>query len=190
MVTTSRRAAIAMAIAAGFAALVAGCGRPPSRAELQATFDEAERLCLDQRYDEARMALKAYLMLDPLHPGAHFYLGVTYLAPADIRDSALAEQEFQLALSLFERRGRQSGIKRYDARYFELMCNLHTANALYVQAGVLAQDRSLRSVARELLIRAQDFVERARTVNPGATEVREVEASIQRLAGALASSAR
>ena len=108
----------------------------------------------------------------------------------DIRESVLAENEFKLALKLFESQGRQCGIKRYDARYFELMCNLHTANALYGQAGVIAKDRSLHTVARELLVRALDFVERGRTINPGAGEVRVVEESILQLAALLGSDAR
>ena len=187
---TARGRAVYAVVAMGVVACAAGCNRPPTRAELQAKFAEAERLCLDQRYGEAQAALKSYLLLDPLHPGAHFYLGLTYFATFDIRDSVLAENEFQLALQLFENQGRQSGIKRFDPRYFELMCNLNTAKTLCVQADVLIQDRSLHGIARGVLARAQEFVERGRAINPKAADVSEIEAYVNDLAAALNATGR
>ncbi len=180
MVRVGRRTAIACA--ALIVALGAGCDRPPNAAALRAKFDEAERLCLDQRYDEAKQLLKAYLLLDPGHPGAHFYLARTYLASLDVRESGLAENEYQLALRLFERQGRISGIKRYDASYFELMCQLDSANALWSQATVLAQEPTLIPIALDSLRRAAEYVERGRAVNPKAPEVETVAARIRELA--------
>jgi len=185
MVTGSSRAAIALAIAAGVAALITGCSRPLKAAELQAMFAEAERLCLDEKYADAKAQLKAYLMLDPLHPGAHFYLARTYFSSFDIREMGLAENEYQTALKLFERRGRESGIERFDARYFELMCNVDAAKALYVQADIISQDRSFTDVALDSLARAQTYLERARLVNPNAAEISVVEESLRDLAARL-----
>jgi tetratricopeptide (TPR) repeat protein len=185
MVTLQGRAATAMA--AGLVLLAAGCGRPPGAAELQAKFAEAERLCLDQKYEEAKAHLKAYLLVDPLHPGAHYYLARTYMASLDIRETGLAENEFQMALNLFERRDRESGIQRFDARYFELICNLDSATALWIQAQILAQDRSLIPIAQESLARARKYVERGRAINPNATEVAVVDERIRELAAGLSS---
>lgn len=172
-------------IAAGLMLLAAGCDRPPSAAELQAQFAEAERLCLDQKYEEAQAAFKAYLMLDPLHPGAHFYLARTYLASIDVRQMGLAENEFQMALQLFERRARESGIQRYDARYFELMCHVDAAKALLIQAQILAQERSLIQISLESLARAEDYLQRARGVNPDAQEISAVDTQVQDFAARL-----
>ncbi len=183
MVIVRGRAAIA--IAAGLITLAAGCNRGPTPAELQAKFDEAERLCLDQQYADAQSALKAYLMLDPLHPGAHFYLARTYLASLDVRQMGLAENEFKTALGLFERRNRESGIKRYDARYFELMCNIDAAKALLIQAEVFARERSLVDVSLQSLARAEQYIAAARTVNPNATEITDTEKAIQDFAAQL-----
>lgn len=182
MVTLGRRIGILCAALFVFAA---GCDRPPTAGELQTKFDAAEKLLLDQRYDQAKQEFKQYLLLDPTHPGAHFYLARTYMASLDARESGLAENEYQLALRLFEKQGRQSGIKRYDPQYFELMCQLDSANALWVQAGVLSQDPTLNSIALDALRRAAEYVERGRAVNPNAAEVNEVGARVFELAAKL-----
>jgi len=177
-----------VACAALLLSLSAGCDRAPTAAALQAKFDEAERLCLDQKYGEAKQLLKEYLLLNPHHPGAHFYLARTYIASLDVRETSLAVNEYQLALRLFQEQGRISGITRYDPTYFELMCQLDSANALWVQAQVLAQDRTLIPTALGSLRLAHEYIERARTVNPKATEVDIVAARIGELAGELVSS--
>lgn len=179
-----------MVCAAICVALGAGCDRRPDAAALQAKFDEAERLCLDQRYDDAKRLLKEYLLLDPDHPGAHFYLARTYMASLDIRETSLAENEYQLALRLFQRQGRISGIKRYDQNYFELMCQLDSAKALGIQAEILARERALIPDALASLRRANDYVERARAVNPSAPEVEAVGAPIRELAAELQPASR
>ncbi len=180
----------AIVCAAVFLSLGTGCDRAPNAAALQAKFDEAERLCLDQRYEDAQKLLKEYLLLDPDHPGAHFYLARTYMASRDIRETSLAENEYQMALRLFERQGRVSGIKRFDPRYFEMMCHLNSATTLEIQARILAQDRTLIPVALESLRRALEYVERARAVNPKASEIEIVGEPIRELAGRLQAAAR
>lgn len=183
MVITGRR--MGFLCAALFVCVSAGCHRAPTASELQAKFDAAEKLLLDQRYDEAKRAFKHYLLLNPSSPGAHFYLARTYLASLDARESNLAENEYQLALRLFESQGRESGIKRYDPKYFELMCQLSSADALWVQASVLSRDPTLTRIALDVLRRAADYVERGRAVNPKANEVNEVGNRIHELAAKL-----
>lgn len=178
----SRPAAI---IAVGLILLGLGCARPPTTSELQAKFAEAERLCLDQKYAEAQAALKAYLMLDPLHPGAHYYLARTYVMSRDVRYMGLAENEYQTALRLLDGRGRESGITRFDPNYFELMCNVDSARALYLQATIFAQDRTQWDISLGSLARAKAYLSRARTVNPNATETTEIENLVDELAAIL-----
>jgi tetratricopeptide (TPR) repeat protein len=182
MVTLGRRIGILCAALFVFAA---GCDRPLAAAELQTKFDQAEKLLLDQRYDEAKQAFKQYLLQDPKHPGAHYYLAQTYIASLDARQSGLAENESQLALRLFHEQDRKSGINRYDPKYFEMMCEISSAKALYIQAGVLSQDATLTSIALDSLRRAADYIERARAINPNAAEINDVGIPIRELAAKL-----
>jgi len=166
--------------------VAAHCGGTPDEAALQAQFDQAEQLCLDRRYPQARQLLKELLLEKPLHPGAHFYLARTYMASRDLRETGLAEYEFQLALRLFQQQDRTSGIERFDPRYFEMMCQLDSANSLLTQAHVLAQDATLVPLALDSLRRATEYVERGRTVNPKASEVDIVGEPIRAFAAQLA----
>ncbi len=159
-----------MALVCGVLAvqLAAGCERRPDAVQLQAQLDEAERLCLELKFDEARVLLKAYLLKDPENPGAHFYLGRTYLLSVP----ALAEGEYQTALRLFIRQGSVSPTKRLSPEYFELMCNVDSAKALWLQTGLaLATPGAPSAAIRDPLVRAFDYLARARKTNAAAPEI-------------------
>jgi hypothetical protein len=166
---------------AAVALVWAGCARAPSPAELGAQFDEAERLCLDGKFDEANVVLKRYLMHRPEDAGAHYYLGRTFMLSKDFRPM-LAEGEFQTALRLFQRQGRESPIERFDPAYFEMMCNIDSAKVLYLQCVTVASLGATPNTFEPILGRALGYIDRAQSIMPGAAEVEQVGGPIRELA--------
>jgi len=160
---------------------VAACSHEPTAEELSAQFAEAERLCLEAQFAEAKVQLKNYLLHDPLSPGAHYYLARTYMLSQDFRP-AMAEGEFQTALRLFLKNGRASGIKRFTPEYFEMMCYLDSAKviALYCDAGLRAG--AAPSPFREHLSRALGYLESAKKVMPDAAELEAVGGPVRAVA--------
>ncbi len=163
------------------AAAAASCAPQPTPEELRAQFAEAEQLCLDGQFEKAKMLLKDYLLHDPEHPGAHFYLARTFTWSQDFRP-ALAEGEFQTALRLFIRQGRKSPIDRFSAEYFEMMCYLESAKVISMQCVAGFAAGASPQVLREPTLRALDYVEQARAVMPNAPEVDQIGQPIRVLA--------
>ncbi|PCJ52534.1 MAG: hypothetical protein COA73_16180 [Candidatus Hydrogenedentota bacterium] len=96
-------------------------------------FEQGEFLCLEQRWEEARPVLREFLLNNPEHAGAHFYLGRAYLLAEDFRP-AIAEGEFQTALHLFQRQGKVLPIERLETpEYFEFICHLDSAKVCYLE---------------------------------------------------------
>lgn len=156
--------------------LLAGCIREPNDEALQVMFDEGEYLCLDQRFGEARSLLKAYLMYEPEHAGAHFYLGRAFWAGDDFKP-VIAEGELQLALELFIDQGRVSSIERFGDDYFEMICNVESVKVLALQMSRGAPSEEWM----KLLERAEMYVVRAEAVMPEVQDVRDSRELVERL---------
>lgn len=157
------------------------CAPDPSPEQLRAQFAEAERLCLEGEFQNAKVLLKDYLIHDPEHAGAHYYLARTFMLSQDFRP-IMAEGEFQTALRLFVRQGRTSPIDRFSAEYFEMMCYLDSARVIHVQCDAAFNAGAPPNVLRQPLERALDFVAKARTVMPTAAEVDQIGDPIRELA--------
>jgi len=142
-------------------------------------FERAEYLILEQRYEEAIPVLKQFLLKNPYHSGAHYYLGRCYFAPKDKFWFAIAEGEIQTALALFLRDGKKSTIQRFSAEYFELICHLDIAKIRLRQAMFLTEKLGDFRAAAALLEQATHSVEAAREVSPNSPDVQQIDQLIR-----------
>lgn len=154
--------------------LLVGCDKAPDDQALQALFDEGEYRCLEKQWVEAHAVLKAYLIYRPDHPGAHFYLGRSYL----VSHPAIAEGEIQTALELFIEGGRSSSIERFGHEYFELICGIDSAKACLLQIDYMWAWGAPPALALPLLERAERYVREADLVIPDTQEVGSLERRI------------
>ena len=150
-----------------------GCAARYDQQELSELFARAETLCRDQSWDEAQETLKTYLLEDPAHPGAHYYLARTYLVAKDFRP-AVAEGELQTALRLFVQNGRVSPIERFSNEYFEMICNFDAANVLLWQMDELHAYGAPYAAMGPLLARAEAYANEAYRIMPQAKEVLKI----------------
>ncbi len=157
--------------------LPAGCDRSPDEQGLQSLFDEGEYLCREMRWEEARTVLREYLLYDPDHAGAHFYLGRAYLFSEDFRP-AIAEGELQTALELFVEGGRISPIERFGHDYFELICYVESAKVYLLQIEFLLLIRVSAAYIQPLLDQAERYIAEAEQIMPNTKEVRSVKEAI------------
>lgn len=151
--------------------------RPPVDETL---FEDAEIYCLDQKWDEARVALIDVLRENPLHPGAHFYLGRAYMFGTEFRP-IMAEGEFLTALNLFRKQDRKSGIDRFKPKYFEMMCYIEAAKSNLVQIDLYLRSGAPLNSVQNLVADAAFYAERAERINPQAAEVRDLMAILDAL---------
>jgi len=138
-------------------------------------FEQAEYLILEQRYEEAIPLLKQFLLNQPRHSGAHYYLGRCYFASTRNFWFALAEGEIQTALVLFERDGKKSAIPRFSDVYFEFICHIDMAKIRLKQAMFLMENLGDFGTARTLLEQAAHSVEHARRIAPDSPDVPTME---------------
>jgi len=145
-------------------------------------FKHAEYLCLEQRWDEAIPMLKAFLVENPSHAGAHFYLGRCFMLSPEPW-LAIAEGEFQTALHFFIESGRKLPIQRFNApSYFEMMCHIETGKIYYEQVAKLIELRGdSPSSIRELIGKFQTATEEAKKAAPDAPEVAQMEERLDEL---------
>lgn len=136
-------------------------------------FRHAELYCLDQKWDQARTALVEVLRENPLHPGAHFYLGRAYMFGSDFRP-VMAEGEFLTALSLFRRQNRESRIERFAPKYFEMMCYIEAAKANLIQVDFYLRTGAPLEAVQGLVGDASHYAEQAQQISPNAPEVRDL----------------
>ncbi len=134
-----RERVIALFMTVALAALLtSACSRPPE----EDLFATGETLYLDQRYNEAIDAFKRFLLDNPNHAGAHFYLGTCYFASDDNRWLGIAQGELLTAIALFERQGKVSPIPRFDDTYFELISHINLAKIYLGLVLTIVEDRS------------------------------------------------
>lgn len=154
--------------------LIAGCGTSLDEQEIDDLFVQGEYLCLEERWSEARTVLKEFLVHRPNHAGAHFYLGRAY----HYSRPTLAEGELQTALELFIEDGRISTIERFGHDYFELICNLESAQVCLLQTDYLRSRGMPPSATASILERAARYVSAADAVMPGVKDVKILEDAI------------
>jgi tetratricopeptide (TPR) repeat protein len=145
-----------------------GCSRDDG------SLEDAERVYLAGRYDEAVPLLKEYLLRHPDDAGAHFYLGSSYLLQDDPW-LTLAEGEIETALALFERSGKVSPIPRFSDTYFELRCYLELAKVYFKLILFLGDNRGSPQWIAMITERCDEILASARQVDPDAPEVKQLE---------------
>jgi hypothetical protein len=113
------------------ALLAVGCANHPEPEQL---LKMGEAQLLEGQWHTAMKPLKQCLLLEPGHPGAHFYLGRAYLN-ARYRNRlpaprlVMAVGELQTALACFHARDRRPPLERYTADEFEVLCHVYMAQA-------------------------------------------------------------
>jgi len=140
-------------------------------------FAKAEQLYLDGNYENAIAAFKEFLLVQPEHAGAHWYLGTCYLYSQNQRWLGIAQGELETALALFERQGKVNPIPRFDATYFEMMCHINQAKIYLLLIDALTNDpRSMpgmnpQIVVPRLVAKCLEHSELADKVAPGHPDV-------------------
>ena len=149
----------------GMLFLCLGCSESEPTQEPIDLFEHGEFLIREQRWGEARDVLRQFLLENPEHAGAHFYLGRSYLWWEQDFRPAIAEGELQTALKFFCESGEHH-IERFEDEYFEIICNIESAK---IYARLLISLEAIgapRSVLLPLVERGWVYVEAARAVNP------------------------
>jgi hypothetical protein len=157
---------------------LAACHHAPNPALLP----EALRLCQEQKWDDAAVPLKEYLMQRPGDAAAHFYLGRCYLNGITLYPLA-AEGEFEAALMLFAQNGRKSPIAEYSDQYFEMRCRLEIAK-VYLRMLRIAEEHGDITLRRRILDDCRSKAADAKKVDPDAEEVKELERILDEVASA------
>lgn len=140
--------------------------------DYDAMFLEAEQLMLDAKWREAHTMLRVFLKDNPDHPGAHFYLGRSYLYLEEDFRPTIAEGELQTALALYYENGKHSYIDRFgNKHYFEMICNIASAKVSLKEYAFLVKydvpDEKLRSVVKK----ARHYVTEAQKIGPKSNDV-------------------
>lgn len=154
------------------------CHRQPPKDLL----DEGVYLFNEARFEEAIPVLKKRLLDHPWDPGAHYYLGRSYLSIA-LHDPSkayfvIAEGELKTALRFFIDGGRHSPIKRFSDVYFEVTCHLQISNVYLAQAAVLEGFGATRESIDELLQKIENENRAIRALVPESAEVKQYEEEI------------
>ncbi len=173
-------------ISAGFALVaVCACAGCPSPAPVDKRFEQAEYLLLEQRYVEARTLLKEFLLDNPTHSGAHYYLGRSYLGSEDF-SLAIAEGEIVTGLDFFLQQDKHSAISRFPDGYFELICHVDITRIKCLQARVVIEKNLPPALARACITEAEEAVAHARAVSPDAGETAAAQAELEHTKALLA----
>ena len=152
---------------------LSGCDTSPSPTEQQALFERGETHIREAEWMEARNVLKEFLLYNPDHAGAHFYLGRAYLWSEDFRP-AIAAGEMQTALQRFIENGRSSPIERFGPKYFEMICHVELAKVYLLQMDLFQSMGASPRVLQGLYERAVDSAQRASVIMPGAKDVTDL----------------
>ena len=162
--------------ACGLLLLLSACSADPPPSLLA----EAEILVLDQKWAEARELLKRHLVNYPDDAGAHFYLGRCYMLDEPLWP-VVAEGEFQTALRLFNRNGKQSPIERYPAQVFEWFCYKEMATTLLLQIDRLVEGGVTPRQVGALIEQARYYYERAVELQDDPEGLAEMDAILRGL---------
>ena len=154
---------------------MAACG-----AQAPSYLAEAETLVLDQQWTEARELLKRHLVNHPEDAGAHFYLGRCYMLGEPLWP-VVAEGEFQTALQLFNRNGKESPIERYPPEVFEWFCYKEMATTLLLQIDRLVEAGVTPRQFRPLIEQTRYYYERAVELQKDPDGLAEMDAILRGL---------
>ena len=147
-----------------------------------AMFHDAEQLILEAKWREAHFLLRIFLKENPSHPGAHFYLGRSYLFLADDFRPTIAEGELQTALALYRENGNNSFIDRFDSpNYFEIICNMESTKVAMKEYAFLLEFNAHPTIMQDSLQRARFYVEEARKVAPNNKDVLDYDSYVRSL---------
>ncbi|MDZ4860841.1 MAG: hypothetical protein SGI88_17835 [Candidatus Hydrogenedentes bacterium] len=169
--------------------VLAACAASCNRAPAPDFFAEGEELYLKGEYDEAIERFKGYLLADPDHAGAHWYLGTCYLYSSEHRWLGIAQGELETALALFNRQGKANPIPRFNETYFEMMCHINQAKIYLLLVETLIQNPrafpglDARAVIPGLLAKCAEHAGLADEVSPGNPDVVELKRILDRAAG-------
>lgn len=139
---------------------------PPQSQSEEDLFALGEYLSLEARWDESREVLRRFLLDNPEHPGAHFYLGRSYLLWADDFRPAIAEGELQTALALYHENGGHHYVERFPDTYFQVICNIESGKVCLRQFTLLLEAGFPPRRLTPIVTRARGYLEAARTVHP------------------------
>ena len=155
---------------------------PPPAVDYDAMFDEAEALLLEAKWKEAHTVLREFLKANPDHPGAHFYLGRSYLFLEDDFRPTIAEGELQTALALYTENGGKSFIKRFNSpNYFPLICNIESAKVSIKEYAFLSEFKVPPGYLAAIVERARHYTEEARKISPNSNDVADFDELIGQL---------
>ncbi len=151
--------------------LAGGCGAlEPDRA----LFEKAEQLYREGQFQDAIPVLKAYLLTDPDHSGAHLYLGSCYCLGGQWM--TFARGEIETALTLYERDGKKSTIERFPDEYFELRCYLELAKITMIQADVaFANPGIVPGGPQKYLRELERIIAKTKEIAPDSEDVKNLE---------------
>lgn len=150
---------------------VSSCFTSESAQEDVDLFALGERLCLEARWGDARNALRMFLVDNPNHPGAHFYLGRSYLFWEEDFRPVIAEGEMQTALQLFYENGRESHIERFTPTYFEFICNIESLKVCNQEFRYLEFVDASKGRMLECAGRARKYFEAAKVIDPNSDDL-------------------
>lgn len=147
------------------------CGEPVEELTVEEQFALGETLCLEARWGEARDVLREFLLEHPDHPGAHFYLGRSYLFWEEDFRPIIAEGELQMAYQLFLENGEVSYIERFPTEYFKLICNIESIKSCLKEFTIRQALGEPVERLRAPVNRARRYLEIAQSINPERPEV-------------------
>lgn len=179
MVRTDSRSSIAASTWAAMLILLfaAGCVEKGEPADLKAL---GERLCLEQRFDEAIPVLKRHLIEHPGDAGAHFYLGRAYLFCSKPW-LMVAQGEIETALAYFTAQGKKSSIPRFSDTYFEQICYIESAKVHLQQIRVLANLGVSADEIEPYVDKVAELTDEARTIDPTLPDIALYDSEVARM---------
>lgn len=146
---------------------------------------QGEALCLDQRWEEAQVVLKKYLLSNPDDAGAHYYLGRCNVY-GNVFWPKVARGEYETALRLFLASGKENPIERFGAEYFEMILHLHSAEVLVkVVYGLNGNGVRLTSL-KGMIEKIESSVNEARKISPDHQDVKTYDAILAEIKEGLA----
>ena len=160
---------------------LSSCSTSESAQEDVDLFALGETLCLEARWGDARNALRAFLVDNPNHPGAHFYLGRSYLFWDEDFRPVIAEGEIQTALQLFYENGRESYIERFTPAYFEFICNIESLKVCNQEFSYLVFADASKNRKLATARRSRKYLEAAKDIDPDSEDLLTGEEMVRRL---------
>jgi len=171
-----RRARSARRALAAACVLALGCGPEP----MPYTCADAERLCQEERFDEAIALLNRHLCDHPGDPDAHLLLGRCYLA-YDPGFLVFGEGEYETALALFKEQREKGSVLHPIPADFEYACYVGLAEAQHLRIQTLRLYDAPETAVQQALVDCADSIEHAKAIAPDSEEVKRLESRLNDL---------